>query len=733
MDKKVLSTIFVLLSATAAANAEGKLAPAVYQSPIELSRQIDSEYYTNGMKYVANRDYTQAINEFKKVLRETPNNKKARLQLVSAYALRAENTYADTSDYNKSANDYRCAIFYLKYYNDEPVPAEHAGTLEVLERNLSNILSAIHADQTAKGHYLMGKSLRAQAQFAAAAVEFQNAKNDAEYKKSSLKNLGEIYYMLNLDEQAVKYLTQAIALDSQNSELHLKLAGCYEHLGKLENAAREYNLALNNSKNNAEILDSLENIWRQKVQDCPDDAEAHANLGAIFQRKNDYNAALAQYERAESLNPSNITTRLNIGTLYQAKKEYETAIEAYDTIIAVDANYMPAYLYKAQCYKALGVKNAAIQNYKLALNLDPTNKSIKDELYALYEENMTPEERLNYYYEKITQEPQNAELTYKYAYELHKAGRIAEAISFYEATTKLDSSNEDAYINLVQAFQQQGNFERAREVLNDAKTKFPENQTIKKQLASLDAQAVSMLYSNASELFRQKKFKEAIAMYEKIQPATPEALVGIGASYQSLGDNKKAAEYYVKSLAIDPKNAETAYYAALAYSNLENYTEAKNYAQKALAVDSANKNAKELLTYVIEQENTEKIDNAIVLYEKQQYAQAISILDSVIAQDQKDSNAYYYRGMVYDAQKKYPQAINDYKKALENNSQMLIAYYSIAIDYDYLSQYANALTYHKKYLAETRKVGETNDYTRYSARRIQDLKAYEPQTTAAKK
>ncbi len=47
---------------------------------------------------------------------------------------------------------------------------------------------------------------------------------------------------------------------------------------------------------------------------------------------------------------------------------------------------------------------------------------------------------------------------------------------------------------------------------------------------------------------------------------------------------------------------------------------------------------------------------------------------------------------------------------------MIIANYSIAVDYDYLAQYTNALMYHKKYLAAAQKAGETNDYTRYSAK-----------------
>ena len=115
---------------------------------------------------------------------------------------------------------------------------------------------------------------------------------------------------------------------------------------------------------------------------------------------------------AEKLNPSNVNTRLNLGTLYQAQKEYETAIAAYDTILDVNPNFKLAYLYKAQCYKALGNKDAALENYKLALNLDPNNFQIKNEISSLYEENMTPEEKLAHYYAQIQKNPTDEELVY---------------------------------------------------------------------------------------------------------------------------------------------------------------------------------------------------------------------------------------------------------------------------------------------------------------------------------
>ncbi len=733
MEKRVLAAFFLLMTANLCVNAEDNIMPVSNQvySQSGYSEQ-GSQYYNNGVSFLKSAQYTNAITEFRKALRENPDDKSSRIQLVNSYISRAQYFNNKSADYNKAANDLRSAIFYMKYYNNQPVDAQYLADLNTMEDNLENILYAMNADQTPKGRYTMGRSLRAQGEFAAAATEFQKSQNDVNYRKSSLANLGEIYYILNLNEQAVSYLDQALVLDPKNANLHLKLAEAYERLGKVDLAAEQYNLSLSKNGDNQEILMSLENIWKQKIAENPDNAEAYANLGAVYQRQNNFTAALQQYEKAESLNPSNVNTRLNLGTLYQAQKEYDTAIAAYDTILDVNPNFKLAYLYKAQCYRALGNKDAAIQNYKLALNLDPTNQDIKDELFSVYESDMTPEEKLAYINAQLQKEPNNPALVYKYAFELHTANRIAEAIPYYNQAIKLNAKNEDAYINLAQAYKQQQKYDKAREILTNAKAMFPENTTIKKQLASIDTETASLLYNDASELFRQKKYMDAIAVYNKISPATAESLLGIGACYQAMNNNKQAAVYYVKSLALDAKNAETAYYAGLAYANAQDFSNAKTYAKKAIELDANNKNAKELLTYVIEQENTVKMDKAIELFEKQQYQQALSVLNNVIAQDSKDSNAYYYRAMVYDAQKKYQLAINDYKKALQYNPQMIIANYSIAVDYDYLAQYTNALMYHKKYLAAAQKAGETNDYTRYSAKRVQDLKAYEPKPSAKK-
>ena len=83
---------------------------------------------------------------------------------------------------------------------------------------------------------------------------------------------------------------------------------------------------------------------------------------------------------------------------------------------------------------------------------------------------------------------------------------------------------------------------------------------------------------------------------------TPEALVGIGASYQAMQNYKAAAENFKKSLDMEPNNADTAYYLALAYSNAQDLAQAKTYVKKSLAIEPNNKNSLELLDYINQSE-----------------------------------------------------------------------------------------------------------------------------------
>ena len=713
MKKLVLLTAVAMMFSSAFVFGED------YDDP--YSKPLSAAYET-GIQLLKSQQFSKAIIEFKKALRDNPNDESSKIQITNAYLARAAYYNNRMMDYKNAANDLRSALFYLKYYSISPIDAQTLDNITITENNLKNVLSAANADITPKGRYNAGKSLRAQGEFAAAVTEFQAAQSDAKYRKDSLVALGEIYYILNLNELAITYLERALYDAPYDANTHLKLARVYERTGAMDKAAKEYTQALSSSAENQEILLSLENIWKQKVAATPDDADVHANLGVIYQKRGNLSGALAEYQLAEKLNPSSVMIRLNHSTLYQQKKEYETAIEGYDSILRLYPNHMLAYYYKAQCLRALGMKDAAIQNYKLALNLEPENQGIKNELFDMVKNDMTPAEMLAYLANEVKNNPNNSDMVYEYAYQLHKNKKFDDAITYYKQVIQLDPKNVDTYLNIAAAYKQKSEFDKAKQILTDGKSLFPENTEFQKQLNILVEEETSLLYSKASESFKAGKYQEAINIYSKINTATPESLVGIGASYQAMKNYSAAAENFKKSLDMEPNNADTAYYLALTYSNLQNLAQAKIYIKKSLAIAPNNKNSKELLDFITQSEIAAYLEQADKLYEEKKYTEALVMLGKVLAMDPKNASAHYSCGLINDELKKYWPALDSYQKALQYDSSLVIVYYSMAVDYDYLARYKEAVRYFKKYVEAEK---SDNEYTQYAKERIKALKQYD--------
>ena len=174
-------------------------------------------------------------------------------------------------------------------------------------------------------------------------------------------------------------------------------------------------------------------------------------------------------------------------------------------------------------------------------------------------------------------------------------------------------------------------------------------------------------------------------------------------------------------MAKDAKNTEIMYYIALAYSNLDDITNAKTYTQKAIAITPNDSKIKELNTYILDAEKSKQLEQAFDLYEKNNFVQALTLLNTIIAKDPKCAHAYFYRGMVYDAQKRYNEAISSYLNSVKYTNELNVAYYSIGVDYDYLKNYTQASNYYRKYLSTK---PTEQEYIDFVNNRLKELAPY---------
>lgn len=706
MKKKFLGTVCFLVICAAFSPL------SVYSAPAGAF----GEHYNAAQNYLMQNQYSSAIVEFRKALRINYLDNSARIGLVNAYLARATYYANQEKNYEKAANDFRSAIFYLRIYpTKEQAVQNSAGMIASATENLNQCLKVLSFDSTAGARYKKAEELRAAGNFSAAAYEFSRAAQSEKLAADANMQIADLLKLLGNETRSADYYKVAMDLEPNNGVLRMKYARTLDKLGRYDEAVAQYNGALANSKGDMEVLYALERIYLKKLAQTPSDAELNANIGAIKQAQGDLETALSYYGKAEQINPSNITTRLNVGTLYQQKKQYQKAIQAYDSVLTLYPNNTQALLYKAQVFKEMGDAKTAMGLYKKVLALDPANPAAKDEIGMVMKDSMSPAEYINYLVQNG-----NSDDLYDFAYKLHKENKIDEAVSAYKAVIDKNPSKVDAYVNLAICYASRDDYTNAVNILNTAKSKFPTNNTVLKTLQDVEKDSASTKLSAASSSYENKDYKRALQQYLAITPATEDSMLGAAASYQALGDYNSAIEFYKKAEKINPNNAETPYYIGYLYSEQQNWGLAETYLKKALQKNPQSE-AKELLAYVTQNGSVSLLNEGIDLFEKNNFQNALVKFNDVLKKEATNAYAYYYRALIYDEQKQPKLAISDYLNVLKYSNEFPIANYMVAVDYDGLSNYKEAFKYYQQFVSS---YTTEDEYLQYAKSRMEELKPY---------
>lgn len=678
------------------------------------------EHYDLAQSYAAQNQYTSAISEFKSALRINYLDNSARIGLVNAYLGRATEYANKDKSWQKAADDFRSALFYLVYYPNSGSVQNSATAISKVQHNLENCIEIMKFDTSSQNRFDYAKKLRAEGNFPAAGYEFMQALGSKDLQYKSFEQVAEIMKVLGNEPKAADYYKKAIAVNPTNTDLRFAYAKILGNQNNEEEAMNEYSYVLEHvNSDNKEVLYTLERIFSKKLTNNPKNANLLANMGAILQKQGKLDEALNYYKQAEALDPSNTNTRINTGTLYQQKGDYRTAIKAYESVLILYPDNVNANLYRAQCYDKLGDDKMAQEAYKKVLELDPENSYIKAQLLDNAKKTM-PVASFITYVNKYMVNMNPTEIFYDYAIELHKKGKLEDAITLYNETLKTNKAAE-VYVNKALALSQGKNFDAAEGTLKAASAANPNDKTITSTLNNIKEMKLNQQLEKAANAYKNKDFKNAISYYLLIQPATVDTMLGVATSYQELGDRENAIEYFKKALALKPFDSDIAYYIACLYGEDEKYEDAKFYLQKSISFNKNNTQAVEYLKSIEENDRANLLNSAIALYEAEKYDESLNKFNEVLAKDTKNAYAFYYRGMIYDAKEKRKEAISDLAKAYQLNNEFRICNYMIASDYDSLNDFKNAYKY---YLAYANSDAEEDQYKEYAKARAEELKEY---------
>ena len=412
---------------------------------------------------------------------------------------------------------------------------------------------------------------------------------------------------------------------------------------------------------------------------------------------------------------------------------FRRSIDCCNKAIILDEKYPYAYYYRGNAYFELKDYQAALNDYKMAIELKPEIAEYHKGCAGVYFNLEKYKESLTEINKAIKLAPDQSMFYIGRGDIYSKLKRYKEAIEDYNKAIKLEPNNAQAYNNRGYVYNKLGKPEIAIADYDKAiELKFD----------------YAKAYNNrASANISLKRFEKAVDDYSKEliwNSNSPNAYANRGYAYSMLGDNEKAIKDYNKAIELDPSyhvpyqnrgalyiklsendlaiedlmksvnlssnevtgyiNLANAYLAQGDYENViatcnkiieinANYARAYSVRGKAYlflgkydkALSDHNKSIE------LEPYNADNYTNCgLVYYTKGNYDDAIEHYNRAIKLDPENPNPYINLGALFLVNKEYERAVKSYSKAIELNPYYSLPYSGRAAAYFELKEYKKA-------------------------------------------
>lgn len=281
-----------------------------------------------------------------------------------------------------------------------------------------------------------------------AVKSWQQVLDNDKLNKFAFFNLAKLYQEKEDHEKAIQYYKDYLSLKDNNDE------------DKLE-ASSGLAYCLQKNNNPEEAKEIYENILKQK----PDDSNILYNLGILLSNKADYKGASSYLEKAIK-NKFFVPAKAYKALVQSYKKLNDSANLklTYKKWLEIDNNNLEARIDYADFLASIGDSNEAVDQYRVAAAMDTTNRTrynlakfllVQKDLYGAVGQ---LQEYLKSYTEDL-----NALILLANAFK--DLGIKEQAINTYKKIVTLQYDNYLAYYNLGLLYEQDKQYEQAKNYL----------------------------------------------------------------------------------------------------------------------------------------------------------------------------------------------------------------------------------------------------------------------------
>jgi len=214
--------------------------------------------------------------------------------------------------------------------------------------------------------------------------------------------------------------------------------------------------------------DSAQIVLEKGTKLFPKIAYLHRNLGYIYASRGMTDEAIAEYEKALSIDEKQVGDWKQLANLFIKNDQQDDAINAYEKVVDLNPKDQEAQRTLSKLYKSTGDADAAINRMEEVKKLDPKNTENLFNLGKEYFSNDDFENAIVNFKALLELKPDDALAHSFIGASFQNLGNYRDAITAYKKAIDLQSDNKKLYTDVATCYKELAQFSTARKYANDA-------------------------------------------------------------------------------------------------------------------------------------------------------------------------------------------------------------------------------------------------------------------------
>lgn len=212
-----------------------------------------------------------------------------------------------------------------------------------------------------------GKELLDKGQYKKALYTLLNALKEHSDWPDIRNYLGLCYNFLGDLNEAEREFNEAIRLNGDYVEAHLNLALTYNEMGRLKEAAEEFDIASRLEKKRGKSGYGI----KEKL------VKTHSELGDIYSEIGDFADAIEAYKKADKIAGNYADIKIKIARTYMNANKYANAVLYLRKAIDLNKNLEEAHFLLGLAYYKSRRHSEARKEWTEVLRINPKNDKVK--------------------------------------------------------------------------------------------------------------------------------------------------------------------------------------------------------------------------------------------------------------------------------------------------------------------------------------------------------------------